>query len=594
MSIKKFRMAFFGDFTGRSARGLMETGSELAQRRQIKLDVDTLDDVIEGFGTSLVLPIGKDGAGIEVELREMDDLHPDELYEKVEMFEALGTLKQSLGMGSMSGKIMEDLKGWGETYGTKVKVPKRSAGAAVPANLKLTDFQALIGDTERKTAQASPVDDLMSRVVGPYVVKAPDEGVGAMQEAVDEAISDAMRLILHHPDFQAVESTWRSIDMLARRIETDAELELILFDISAEELAADLTRDEPGLRELLEDEDFTALFGLYTFEETPPHAELLGRIARVAADAKAPFFTAMSPAFMNTKIEDRPSVVAEAWTALREMPEAAYLGLASPRFMLRRPYGAKSDPIYEFEFEEFTLQEGLKGMLWANPVIAIAVLMAATFKKDGAKMSLGSIMTLGEIAFHYMTDQHGDQIALPCTERNLSSSQAEAVGRRGIMPLVSIKGRDQVKLASFQSIHGGEIAGAWSDLQISGRSPAPVSVATIAAGSATEAAPGAPAADLTVDIPATPEDESTGDSELDDLLADLESTDAEEDDIDLDDLLSELDDDTPDAASEDAEEDLDTSLDDLLASFDDDDDDDDSSEGEDDMDDELAALLEGL
>ena len=576
MSLDKFRMAIFGDFTGRAARGLMEIGPEMATRRAIKLDVDSVDDIIEGFATTLVLPIGKDGEGIEIELNELDDLHPDELFEKVSMFEELNGLKQQLGVGSMAGGVIDNLKGWGEQFGKKVRMPKYSASANVPADKNLSDFQSLIGGSGRPVAAASPASDLIARVVGPHIVAAPDEGVGAMQEAVDEAISDAMRMILHHPDFQAVESMWRSVDMLARRIETDHTLEVVLYDVSAEEMAADLTQDEPGLKDLLDQEEFTALFGLYTFEETPPHADLLGRIARFAASVSAPFFTAITPGYLDTKKERRHPLVAEAWDGLRAMPEAGYLGVVSPRFMLRRPYGAKSEPIYEFEFEEFTMTEGLKGLLWGNPVVAVAILMAASYKQGGKAMSLGSVMTLGEIPYHFVTDQHGDQVALPCTERNLSTAKMETTVMRGFMPLLSVKGRDEIRLGSFQSMAGDEIVGPWNGNEIQGSSPPPAPIA-------------APNIEMEVEAPDEDDDldtgdDSGGDDDLDALLGDL-GGDSDDGDDDLDALLGDLEsDDDEDSGGED-------DLDALLASFGDDEDTDDDDP---DMDAELAALLEDL
>ena len=602
MSLDKFRMAIFGDFTGRAARGAMEIGPDLAKRRAIKLDVDTVEDIIEGFATTLVLPIGKDGEGIEIKLTELDDLHPDELFEKVEMFEELNGLKQRLGMGSMSEKVIADLKDWGAQFGKKVKVPKYSAASNVPADKQLSDFQSLIGGGGREAATPTAAGDLIARVVGPHIVKAPDEGVGAMQEAVDEAISAAMRLILHHPDFQAVESTWRSVDLLARRIETDGQLEVVLYDVSAEEMAADLIQDEPGLKELLEDEGFTALYGLYTFEETPPHAELLGRIARFAAGVNAPFFTSITPGFLQTKKQDRHELVKEAWDALYAMPEANYVGLVTPRFMLRRPYGAKSEPIYEFEFEEFTKSEGLSGMLWANPVVAVAILMAMTYKQQGKGMALGSVMNLGDIPFHFMDDQYGDQIQLPCTERNLTTSKMEIVVTRNFMPLLSIKGRDEIRLGSFQSLAGQEILGPWNGNAMPGKaSPPPLPVAARAPDVEMEMEisddddddddldleldmddDGSELDDLLGDL----DTDDDGDTDLDDLLGDLDSEDDDDDDTDLDDLLGDLGGD---------DDDDDTSLDDLLAGFGDDDDDEEEDDGDDDdMDAELAALLEDL
>jgi pilus assembly protein FimV len=471
----RFRIALLGDFSGRAARGEVEIGPGLAARRPIKLDVDTIDKVIAGFATTLVLPIGKKGQGIEVELASIDELHPDELFEKVEMFSELVALKRRLGSGSTAKGAAAELREWGKEFGRKVSPPSRkSSGNAVPADRKLSDFAKLVGGMSARRAAASPADELLQRIVGPYIQALPDPDAAAMQAAVEESLAGAMRLVLHHPEFQSVEAQWRMLDLITRSVETDAKLDIVLYDISAEELAADLSAQDDlattGFCELLAEGTpdgrgpFSAVCGLYTFEETPPHAELLGRIGKVCAHVNAPFFAAISTGFMDIAAEDRHPLVAAAWDGLRALPEAAHVALASPRFLLRRPYGAKSDPVYEFDFEEFTEAEGLSGMLWANPVALVVILLARSFRKSGASMGLGQVMSLGGMPFHYVRDRHGDQVALPCTERNLSQARTQSAIARGLMPVVSVKGRDEVRLASFQSLAGGPIAGPWSDL----------------------------------------------------------------------------------------------------------------------------------
>ncbi|MDU9006188.1 type VI secretion system contractile sheath domain-containing protein, partial [Sedimentitalea todarodis] len=538
---KRFRIALMGDFSGRAARGQLETGDALAAREAILLDPDTVEDVIEGFATALVLPIGKEGAGVEVKLNGLDDLHPDELYEKVPVLTDLQGLRSQLSIGSTAANAAQRLQAWGEAYGTPVAPPKtRSGGIAVPANLKLSEFQKLIGDTNAEMTAATPVEDMIAQIVGPHVRAVADADKVAMQAAVDEALSTAMRLILHHPEFQSIEAQWRTLDLIARSIETDDTLEVMLYDISAEEIGADLAAAEDltqsGIVRLLTEAPldpengrggYSAVIGLYTFEETPPHAELLGRIARVAAHVDAPFLAALSQSFMDTEKEERHPLVATAWDTLRAMPEAGYLGLAAPRFLLRRSYGAKSEPIYEFDFEEFTMSAGLRGMLWANPVVLVAILLAKSYKENGAHLGLGSVMSLGDRPYHFVTDQYGDQVALPCTERNLTLEKVEKVMARGVMPVVSIKGRDEIRLASFQSLAGGDILGPWSD--VPPPPPSPPKPAPVAAP------------------------EAAGDV-----------TDGESDDLGLDDLLAGFDDDaTPDADPGDVDADLAALLEDL-------------------------------
>ncbi len=138
--------------------------------------------------------------------------------------------------------------------------------------------------------------------------------------------------------------------------------------------------------------------------------------------------------------------------------------LASPRFLLRRPYGKKSDPISEFDFEEFSDAEGLGGMLWGNPAVFVAILLAQSYRKNGAHMKLGSVMQIGGMPYHFVHDSYGDQVQLPCTERNVTQTRAVKVIERGYMPVLTIKGRDEIRLAAFVSLAGKILLGPWTSV----------------------------------------------------------------------------------------------------------------------------------
>ena len=108
-------------------------------------------------------------------------------------------------------------------------------------------------------------------------------------------------------------------------------------------------------------------------------------LAQVAAAAGAPFIAGVGPDPLQTPFHDQHPLIQDAWTALQELPAAAYLGLAAPRFLLRMPYGKKTDPIDAFAFEEFTRQGGLSGMLWGHPALAPALLLAETWGEQGRR-----------------------------------------------------------------------------------------------------------------------------------------------------------------------------------------------------------------
>lgn len=472
---RKMRIAIMGDFSGRANRGALESGAALAARKPIRFDIDTLDDVIARFTTTLTLPLGRDGSAIEVELSDIDGLHPDELFENVELFSELRDLRMRIARGRDLDAVAAELRAWGEEFADfRLCAPRRGRGAAADARMRVSDFAALIGAEPAPAPEPTAAGEMIRKVVAPFVQAAPDAGQEALLAAVDRALSAAMSSILHHPDFQAVEANWRTLDMLARRIETGPHLELVLYDVAVEEFAADLAAHEDLAESALYDmlverprlsEDqgpLAAVFGLYTFEETPPHAELLARMSRICAHMDAPFVAAMGADFLKTKAEDLPPVVAKTWAAVRALPEARYIGLATPRFLLRMPYGRKTDPVEPFDYEEFNTREGMRSLLLGNPAALVAILLARTAAEQGAEVSLGSILSLDDMPFHYMTDRHGDQVALPSTERLLNERLAVETVQRGYMPVLSIQGQNVVRLGSFNALGGGELAGLWS------------------------------------------------------------------------------------------------------------------------------------
>jgi len=586
-----FRLAVLGDFSGRASRGEVEIGDALGQRKAHLADVDTLDDLVKRLAPTLSLDLGQDagreGEVVEIELRSMDDFHPDELYDNLEFFEELASLHRQINGGGWE-KVADKVRAMAEATGPLKRVHKaRSGGSSVP-NSTLSDFAKLTGRAARDRSAAT-VDQLIQGMIGPYVARARSAEQDALAEAVNAALSGAMRRILHHPDFQSVEALWRSVELLVRRVETGPDLQIALIDVSAEEFAADLasaeTLEDTGLYKLLIETPstndqaaaFSAILGCYEFNETPPHADLLGRMAKLAAAANAPFLAGIDHAVIRKADKEEHPMVAESWGALRALPHSRYLGLACPRFMLRNPYGAKTDPIDPFEFEEFTARDGLGSMLYANGAVLPALLLATAFRQQGAldKLDLTKTLSLGEMPYHFVTDDDGDQVALPCTDRLLTERMTSWVTGRGIMPVLSLKGRPEIRLGGFLSLGGGSLAGPW----------APVTITEDGVAEPTPE-PENPDEDDTPDTPAA-EDTATDD--------DTDRDDTDRDDTDLDDAdnANAGDDDSGDDEVDDELAALLADLDSGGASDDDDDSGDDTGDDEE-MDPELAALLADL
>src|SRR6266478_1269409 len=284
-----FRIAILGDFSARANSGKLDTGASLASRKPLKVDCDNLDATLKRFGVKLRLPLGADGGAVELAVNSMDDLHPDQLYSNLPIFSELSGLRQRLKTPSTFAKAAAEVQGWA---GVSVTAPERAPArsAVIPVNAKLSDFARLIGAPTAPPKPAVSIAAMLKQIVGPYVVPAKDPRQDKLVATVDSALAATMRTVLHHPDFQSFESLWRSVDLLVRRLETDEHLQIVLYDITAEEIAADLSKADTlencGLYKLLVEQPaldasqgpFAVVLGNYLFEQTPPHAELLGRL----------------------------------------------------------------------------------------------------------------------------------------------------------------------------------------------------------------------------------------------------------------------------------------------------------------------------
>ena len=459
---RPIRIAILGDFGAGALQGRLDKGTALAKRKPLKVEFDTLEDALARLDLKLTLPLGADGAPVEIAITELESFHPDELYRNLDIFSALASLRKRLNNTSTFAAAATELTAWGLDAGpaaSTVSARARARGAAPSSGASLDDFARLTGRPAAASGADASVQALLRRIVGPFVVPAAAPNKDALVASVDKALADAMRAVLHQADFQNTESLWRGVDFLLRRLETSHQLQVHLIDIGAEELAADLSSADDladtGLYKLLveqpaqeADGGYSYIAACYQFDATPPHAELLGRAARVAAHAGAPFITAIATDPFSDRREPPHRLIREAFQALKDMPDASYLALLGPRFLLRHPYGKKSDPISSFSFEEFERSSGLRGMLWGHPaLLALTVL--------GTR---GGQLAIDDLPFHYYVDADGDTIALPCTDRLVNTDKAALLRGYGINGVRAHKGEALVRLAGLEALNGDGLA----------------------------------------------------------------------------------------------------------------------------------------
>jgi type VI secretion system protein ImpC len=480
-----FRILLLGNFSGRAA------GTPLAGRRPVLIDRDNFDEVLAKLDVQARLPLGRDGSTpLTVRVKELDDLHPDRLFESLEVFEALRTLRRRLENPKTFAAAAAEVRGW-----TSAPEPAPEAAPPKPAAPPPSDPAALLehilgGESPPapRPAQQFPGADwnaYLQQVVAPYLVPGTDPSAAELVARVDRATADQMRAVLHHPAFQAVEAAWRAVYLLTRRLDTDEGLKLYLLDVTQEELAADLAGAQDlrgsGTYKLLVEQTvgtpgaapWAVLVGNYTFGPAAEDALALARLGLVARAAGAPFLAGADPRLFGcaspaaTPDPDDwgappAGEAGEVWAALRGTPQAASLGLAAPRFVLRQPYGKGSNAVEAFAFEELPDGEPHEGYLWGNAAFACALLLGQAFNHAGWGLRPGMILEIDGLPAHvYLED--GESRLKPCAEAVLSERAAERILGAGVMPLLSVRDRDKARLGRFQSLAEppAPLAGRW-------------------------------------------------------------------------------------------------------------------------------------
>ncbi|MDO9235261.1 MAG: type VI secretion system contractile sheath large subunit [Aquabacterium sp.] len=304
--------------------------------------------------------------------------------------------------------------------------------------------------------------------------------IEAMIAALDEKLSEQVNKVLHHAEFQQLESAWRGLSYLVNNTETDEMLKIRVFNISKVEVGKTLKKfkgtawdQSPLFKKIYEEEygqfggePFGCLVGDYYFDHTPPDVEWLGEMAKVSAAAHTPFLSAANPGLMQfeswqelanprdlTKIFTTPEYA--AWRSLRESDDARYIGLAMPRFLARQPYGARTNPVEAFDFEEDTAGAQHDKYAWANSAYAMAVNINRSFKEYGWCSRIRGIESGGAVeglpTHTFPTDDGGVDMKCP-TEIAISDRREAELARNGFMPLVHKKNSDFAAFIGAQSL----------------------------------------------------------------------------------------------------------------------------------------------
>ena len=365
---------------------------------------------------------------------------------------------------------------------------ERQGSALAGMTLEGNDFASLLKrefkpkTDEAKSAVEQAVQTLAQQALANTQIISGDaiRSIEAMIAALDRNLTEQVNQIIHHEDFQKLESSWRGLHYLVNNTETDEQLKIRVLNVSKQDLGKTLKRfkgaawdQSPLFKKLYEEEygqfggePYGCLVGDYHFDHTPPDVEMLGEMAKIAAAAHAPFVTGAAPSVMQmeswqelanprdlTKIFGTPEYA--AWRSLRESDDARYLAMCMPRFLARLPYGAKTNPVDDFAFEEDTEGADHGKYSWANAAYAMAANINRSFKEYGWCSRIRGIESGGAVAnlptHTFPTDDGGIDMKCP-TEIAISDRREAELSKNGFLSMVHRKNSDFAAFIGGQSL----------------------------------------------------------------------------------------------------------------------------------------------
>lgn len=301
--------------------------------------------------------------------------------------------------------------------------------------------------------------------------------INARIAQIDRLISAQLNEILHYPDFQKLEGSWRGLNYLVQQSETGDMMKIRVMNVSKKDLLKDMEKasefDQSTLFKKIYEEEFGmfggsafgAMIGDYEFGNNPQDMTLLEKISEVAAAAHAPFISAAGPTMFNwdsftdlsaprdlAKIFQ--SVEYAKWKSFRESEDSRYVALALPHILMRLPYGQANVPVESFNYEEDVDGTDHGKYLWGNAAYALGTRLTDAFAKYHWCAAIrgveGGGLVQGLPVHTFKTDE-GD-VALKCpTEIAITDRREKELADLGFVPLVHCKNTDYAAFFSTQS-----------------------------------------------------------------------------------------------------------------------------------------------
>ena len=293
---------------------------------------------------------------------------------------------------------------------------------------------------------------------------------------LDYQISRQLDAVMHHDEFQKVESVWRGLKSLVDKTDFRQNVKLEVLDVSKEDLRQDFEDapeiiqsglylqtyvaeyDTPG------GEPIGAVIAAYEFDASAQDIALLRNISKVAASAHMPFIGSAGPAFFLKETMEEVAAIKDIgnyfdraeyikWKSFRDTDDSRYIGLTMPRVLGRLPYGPDTVPVRSFNYVEEVKGPDHEKYLWTNSSFAFAANMVKSFINNGWCVQIRGPQAGGavqDLPIHLYDLGTGNQVKIP-SEVMIPETREFEFANLGFIPLSYYKNRDYACFFSANS-----------------------------------------------------------------------------------------------------------------------------------------------
>lgn len=443
------RIYIFGDFSAQSQVADSD-------KKIIRIDIDNFDQVIAKLQPTL-----KINSECELTFSELDDFHPDNIYSKASVFNNLKRLKKELENPQTSQQASDEIRTLYQAAPEKISPENESYHEET-----IDTIERLLGqppsDTLKKINDNNGLDKYLSNLFKPYSSTGVSPETQVLIAFIDSITETLMQSILHSKDFQELESVWRSTFDLLFNEETDERQSFYLVDMTRQALFDDIHNNETmqstiakelantGVHDVGE-QSYTLMVGNYEFSVVDD-IDCLGLFADFAKSFNSSFVAAVDKAFINNYILADNSLekrrINQLWNNFRSSKASEWIVLTYPRILLRIPYGNGFEETDDFPFEEFREGHQHEQLLWGNSAFACARLLIRQYLNPQFS---GSYELNDLPAYTYEKD--GEQVLQACAEELMNEEIINKIFAQGIIPFISFRNRNSVRLLGFQSTY---------------------------------------------------------------------------------------------------------------------------------------------